>query len=145
MQKKTRFMQFNGVPISVMLNNTKISRIGTNENEKSFNLLGIEIDDKLQWSDHIQKIINKISKGTYMLYKFKKLLPTKTKTLLYNSFVMSHLRYGITIWGKARNIFYGKLCTINKKACDAFNQKNDSSHIYDNNVKIKISIQKCFQ
>ena len=114
--EKTRFMQFNGVPISVMLNNTKISRIGTNENEKSFNLLGIEIDDKLHWSDHIQKIINKISKGTYMLYKFKKLLPTKTKTLLYNSFVMSHLRYGITIWGKARNIFYGKLCTINKKA-----------------------------
>ena len=79
-------------------------------------LLGVEIDDKLEWSSHIEKVINKLSKGTYALYKFKKLLPTKTKLLLYNSFIMSHLRYGISIWGKSRNRYYNKLCKINKKA-----------------------------
>ena len=94
---KTRFMQFSGKQVKICLNNTEIKACGSREHEKSFTLLGVEIDDKLEWSSHIEKVINKLSKGTYALYKFKKLLPTKTKLLLYNSFIMSHLRYGISI------------------------------------------------
>ena len=113
---KTRFMQFNGKRITVSLCNKIITRCGANESEKSFNLLGIELDEKLNWLSHLDKILNKVKKGTFTLYKYRYILPSKTKVLLYNSFIMPHLRYGISLWGKVRNSIYGKLRIQNKKA-----------------------------
>ena len=62
-------------------------------------MLGIEIDQKLNWKCHANKVINKISKGSYLLYKHRKILNTKGKLAIYNAFVRPHLLYGITTWG----------------------------------------------
>ena len=100
-QDKTRVMQFTGQDIPVTLNNQVIKRCGPNENEKYFNMLGIYLDKHLKWDYHIEKISCKISKGLYTLSKFSNIINTKSKLLVYHSLIASHLRYGISLWGKS--------------------------------------------
>ena len=45
------------------------------------------------------KISNKISRTVGILNKLKHFLPLKTKVLLYNSLILSHLNFGILAWG----------------------------------------------
>ena len=57
-----------------------------------------------------------MAKGMYALSRFKKSLTIKTRLLIYNSLIMSHIRYGITLWGKTKHQLYNKLIKLNKKA-----------------------------
>ncbi len=64
-----------------------------------FNFLGLTLDDKLRWNRHIDKISNKISRNVGILNSMKHFLPVSIKTLLYNSLVVSHINYGLILWG----------------------------------------------
>ena len=58
---------------------------------KSTKLLGIIIDDKLKWTEHIQYIKNKISNSIEILIKIKPYLDKVTLRNLYFTFM---LRFG---------------------------------------------------
>ncbi len=47
----------------------------------------------------LNKISNKISQCIRILNRFKHFLPIQTKLIIYNSLVLSHLNFGIFIWG----------------------------------------------
>lgn len=68
--KKTKFMLFTirNVPISdtLYINGETIERVD------NFKFLGVLIDAKLTWNDHVQFIKKKISKGLGIMYKAKK-------------------------------------------------------------------------
>ena len=68
--------------------NTNIGR------EKSFNLLGVVIDEHLNWKSHTDKIANKISKNIGILNRLKHYLPMQTLRTLYCSMIQTHLNYG---------------------------------------------------
>ena len=114
-ESKTKMIQFLGKHLSLSLNGVQICKCGVRENEKSFNMLGILIDDKLTWKYHIDKIISKINKGRYALYKFRNILNRRSKLLIFNSLVNSHFRYGITLWGHSLGPEFKKLITTSKK------------------------------
>ena len=61
--------------------------------------LGLLIDEKLNWVDHVKHISNKITSGLYMLNRVRNLLPIEQKRMLYMSFVNSHFIYGLMVWG----------------------------------------------
>ena len=65
----------------------------------TFNYLGIKIDKYLNWQYHVNSIANKISKYIEILNRLKKYLSPKTLLLMYNSFILSSLNYGILVWG----------------------------------------------
>ncbi len=46
----------------------------------------------------LNKISNRISKSMGILNKLKRFIPIKTKILIYNSLVLSHLNFGILAW-----------------------------------------------
>ena len=48
---------------------------------------------------NVTKIANKCSKTTGILNKLKHVLPLDIKTLIYNSLILSHINYCITVWG----------------------------------------------
>ncbi len=64
-----------------------------------FNFLGLTLDENLSWKRHRNKISNRISKSMDILNKLKHIIPIKTKILIYNSLVLSHLNFGIFAWG----------------------------------------------
>ena len=61
--------------------------------------LGIIIDDKLGWLDHINSINIKLSRSLYILNSVKNMLPNYILRQLYFTMVQPYLTYGIILWG----------------------------------------------
>jgi hypothetical protein len=59
------------------------------------------MDEHLQWREHIDHLAKKISGASAVLWKLRKLLPTKSKKLIYDTLVQSHLTFMIINWGTA--------------------------------------------
>ncbi len=71
-----------------------------------FNFLGLTLDEHLDWKCHINKLSNKISQCMGILNRLKRFLPIQTKVLIYNSLVLSHLHFGILLWGFKCDFFF---------------------------------------
>ena len=66
-----------------------------------FKYLGIILDNKLKWQNHIDYLCIKLSKAAGMIYKLKNVAPNSVTKMVFYSIVDSHLRYGITSYGSA--------------------------------------------
>ena len=64
--------------------------------------LGVILDNKLNWHNHIQHVYTKLSKAAGIIYKVRNKVPKKVLHLLYNSTVSHCLRYGIASWGSTK-------------------------------------------
>ena len=64
----------------------------------SVNLLGIEIDHKLNFSSHIANICVKAGRQLSALARLSKMLDINTKLLIFNSFILSHFNYCPLVW-----------------------------------------------
>lgn len=65
----------------------------------SFNYLGLIIDSKLKFKEHIDVICSKISRSVGVLYSLKYLVPLNVLKTLYYSIVYPHLLLHINVWG----------------------------------------------
>ena len=63
--------------------------------------LGILIDNKLSWKQHINHVNLKVSKGLAILYKLGNYVSERILRMLYLSFIQPHIGYGFLIWGNA--------------------------------------------
>jgi hypothetical protein len=63
--------------------------------------LGIIIDDKLNWVEHIKSLTNKVSSLIGIMYRNKNWLPSYCKRNIYFALVYSNLVYGIEVYGNA--------------------------------------------
>ena len=80
------------------------------------NFLGVIIDEKLNWSYHINLVKRKVSKGLGIMHKAKKVLNESTLITLYYSFIYPYLHYGILAWGMTFKCFLDPLIKIQKRA-----------------------------
>ena len=64
-----------------------------------FNFLGIHFNEQLNWKSNIDKLSVKCCRILGILNRLKRILPLNIKIILYNSFMLPHLNYGITLWG----------------------------------------------
>ena len=93
---KSKFMIFHQprkkitIP-SLEINNTKLECVNR------FNFLGLEINAKLNWKDHVNKISNKIVKTLGIMKKLKYVFPQSALILL--SLILPHINYCILAWG----------------------------------------------
>ena len=65
----------------------------------SFNFLGIYLGKYINWKRHTDYIASKISKSIGILNRLKHILPTEIEIMIYNSLILSHINYGILMWG----------------------------------------------
>ena len=94
------------------------------ERVKNFNFLGITINEHLTWNDHINKVSNKISKNIGILNNMKYLLPEKAKLHIYNSLIVSHLNFGVMLWGSKCD----RVLKLQKKAVRIIKLKKYNAH-----------------
>ena len=66
--------------------------------ESSVKLLGIEIDNKLNFEKHISNISKKASNQLNAIYRLQTFLGHKEKEVKTNTFVHSNFNYGCLIW-----------------------------------------------
>ena len=70
------------------------------ENVRYTKFLGLFIDEKLEWDQHISHV-KKIRSGTYVMNAAGHLLSPNHLQILYNSLVHPYLMYGNLLWGSA--------------------------------------------
>ena len=78
---------------TISLGNRNISQV------RSTKFLGIQIDDKLNYNDHISILSKKLSCTIGTMRRISPLVPPSILKTIYFSLFYSRLIYGITIWG----------------------------------------------
>ena len=56
--------------------------------------LGMFLDSKLDFKEHIENVLNKVNKTIGLLRKLQKMLPRRRLITIYKSIIRSHLDYG---------------------------------------------------
>ena len=70
--------------------------------------LGMFLDCKLNFEEHLKTIVNKINKTIGLLRKFQNFLPRKSLLTIYKSFIRPHLDYGDIIYDQTYNTSFIK-------------------------------------
>ena len=91
-------------------------RLKKSEHER---FLGVIIDSKLNWTQHIKHLKTKISRNAGVMYKLKGIIPHAAIKMLYNSLIQSHLYYCATVWGTRSLNSIKSLFSAQKKAIRA--------------------------
>ena len=77
--------------------------------------LGILIDKNISWKKHIDTVTAKISKIVGIISKIRHFVPFHTVLTIYQSLILPHLKYGLTIWGQANKTYLNKILLLQKR------------------------------
>jgi len=68
---------------------------------ESVKLLGLMVDQKLTWTDHVDLVCKKLSRVIFLLRKLRLLVTPEYLLMTYYALFHSHISYGIVLWGHA--------------------------------------------
>ena len=97
------------ITTSININNIELTEV------KQFKFLGVYIDNKLKWSQHIDMIKSKLSILTGIIYAIHSYLNSSCFRLIYFTLVYPHLTYCSAIWGGAYSTYIDNLFLAQKK------------------------------
>ena len=96
---------------SIYFNNKSVKQVTSQKH------LGLILDSKLNFQEHLQNILNKVNKTIGLLRKLQNILPREPLLTIYKSFVRPHLDYGDVIYDQRyNNSFHQKLESIQYNA-----------------------------
>ena len=96
----------------LVFNNTSVSQSSFQKH------LGVILDSKLIFDEHLKMVSLKISKTLGLLRKLHNLLPRSALITIYKAFVRPYLHYGNILYDQAYNMsFHHKLESIQYNAC----------------------------
>ena len=78
----------------------------------SFTYLGIIIDNKLQFQDHIKKCIKQAGHKIYMLSRIRHCVNKKTALMIFKSMILPYIEYGNIFHGTCTEFYKQKLQVI---------------------------------
>ena len=102
--------RFDNTNIEVEIGNEKIS------STSSVKLLGVHIDDKLNFNEHINKIYKSAGNQLNALIRVKPFLGLKEKEVLVNSFIHSNFNYCPLVWMLSHKKSPDKTESLHKRA-----------------------------
>ena len=96
----------------------------------SLELLGVIIDNKLRFDQHIHTVCKKSSQRVGALMRLRNLIPTSTKMTLFKAVILPHLTYCHHVWHFCRESDNRKLERIQERAlravyCDKLSSYSD--------------------
>ena len=123
-EEKTKYMIFDANMIhnsKLVLHRNKCNRSNCEETcteikrVKNFRYLGIVIDEKWSFHEHIDQTCKKLRQVLPKLYFVRNYLNIKNKKVIYDSWVKAHLLYGLEIYGWAKNKEIKKIQKLQNK------------------------------
>ena len=129
--KKTCTMTFSNIPsVRKRINNIYID--GTQIDTVSHaQFLGVIIDNKINWNEHIKYTCKKISKSVGIFWKIKNKVNKKTLINLYYTFIYPFIIYCNIVWGRAPKIYLSKIHILQKQIIRIISHAEFRSY-YDN-------------
>ena len=96
----------------MVFNNNNVSQVNFQTH------LGVILDVKLTFEEHLQNVFNKTNKKIGLLKKLSNLLPRQALITIYKAFIRPHLDYGDVLYDQAfNNSFHAKMESIQYNAC----------------------------
>ena len=102
--------EMNDESLELKINGKTIKKVSSTK------FLGVIIDEKLNWDDHVKDLKRKLSYATATLSRIRKFIPENLHKDLYYTLFESILTYGISVWG---GISQSKINTlhVSQKRC----------------------------
>ena len=96
---------------SIYFNNKSVKQVPSQKH------LGLILDNKLNFQEHLKNILNKVNKTIGLLRELQNILPREPLLTIYKSFARPHLDYGDVIYYQHHNnSFHQKLESIQYNA-----------------------------
>jgi len=113
--KKTCFMMFGS---KVIANDQLIFKLDgfILDRTPCTKFLGVYLDEKLKWTQHLNHITAAISRGLGVMGRMRKILPQNVVSMLYFSLIYPYLIYCCIIWGGASATALHKLEVLQNRA-----------------------------
>ena len=86
--------------------------------------LGVQIDNSLNWKEHIKTVSTKVARAIGFLKHAKTFLPQETLKTLYTGIVEPHLRYCCSVWGCAGLTELNQLQKLQNRAARIITSSN---------------------
>ena len=96
--------------LNIKVNDTTISQVSSQK------LLGLYIDEHLNWSTHIDHLCKLISSKISLLQQLSNYVPTHAQKLFYQGFILPLLDYGCVTWGSTSSTNINRLSKLQKRA-----------------------------
>ena len=110
---------------SVSLATSSIEQRTTNK------FLGVVLDERLNFGDHVDMLCGKVARSLGILYKLRQYLPLQNLICLYYTFIYPYLVYCNLVWGNTFESHLKPLVILQKKAIRVINGANFNSHTND--------------
>ncbi len=88
----------------------------TIERQTSVKLLGVTIDEKLKFNDHVIEICKKASKQLNIMFRFKSIFKQKEKDAIYKTFIIANFNYCPIVWNFCGTTLMKKIEHIQERA-----------------------------
>ena len=82
---------------------------------RTYKYLGLIVDEKLSWADHIHEVCSKLSQAAGVIFKVRKRLSLECLMLIYHALVGQKLRYGLICWATAPKFLLDKVDVAHNK------------------------------
>ena len=106
--------------ICISINNCEIAMVYKTK------FLGVMIDSKLNWKDHVAMVKSKFSKSIAIMRKAKHLLDRRSGMILYLSLFLPYLSYCCEVWGNTYSSNIKNVYILQTKVCNV-----DYQHPYN--------------
>ena len=81
----------------------------------STKFLGVIINNRLNWKNHLDHICTKVSKNIDIILKARRVFDKRTLLSLYYSLIYTYLTYCIQVWGSTYQSHLSQLVILQKK------------------------------
>ena len=96
-------------PVAIKIKNNEIL------NSESEKLLGVTIDNKLNFNNHLQKILKKANQKVHVLAKITPYISIPKRRLIMNSFFISRFNYCPLVWMCHSRLMNNKINRLHEK------------------------------
>jgi len=105
---------------------------------KSYRYLGLLVDEKFSWYEHVNEVCSKLSQVAGVIFKIRKLLTKEALMLVYHGLVSSKLRYGLICWATANKSLHQKVNVAHNKIITYLTFSKRCSKMWPLYCKLKV-------
>ena len=106
----TRHSPLNAPELNICIDGNRIKNVTKQK------LLGIYIDEHLQWSEHIDYLCSTIASKISLLKQLSYYIPVEAQKLFYQGYILPPLDYGSITWGTASTANIERISMLQKRA-----------------------------
>ena len=96
---------------------------------QSVKFLGVLVDEKLTWKNHVTVVEKKLSSASFILRKIRYKITQRTALTLYDTLILPHVMYCNIVWGNTCKSYTSNIVRLQKRALrTCLENKNLTTH-----------------